>query len=69
MMHGMHSSDAAILGHVFCSFLALILHQALDEKPGRKRKLFEIDAGKLAEKWICDFSSTHSTSARSGGAM
>ena len=27
-----HSSDAAIRGHVFCSFLALILHQALDEK-------------------------------------
>jgi len=27
-----HSSDAAIRSHVFCSFLALILHQALDEK-------------------------------------
>ena len=27
-----HSSDAAIRGHVFCSFLALIMHQALDEK-------------------------------------
>jgi hypothetical protein len=27
-----HSSDATIRGHVFCSFLALILHQALDEK-------------------------------------
>uniref|UniRef100_UPI0038CFB176 hypothetical protein n=1 Tax=Acidibrevibacterium fodinaquatile TaxID=1969806 RepID=UPI0038CFB176 len=27
-----HSSDAAIRGQVFCSFLALILHQALDER-------------------------------------
>ena len=26
-----HSSDAAIRGHVFCSFLALILRQELDE--------------------------------------
>ena len=27
-----HSSDAAIRGHVFCSFLALILHQELDAR-------------------------------------
>jgi len=27
-----HSSDAAIRGHVFCSFLALILRQELDER-------------------------------------
>jgi hypothetical protein len=26
-----HSSDAAIRGHVFCSFLALILRKELDE--------------------------------------
>ena len=38
MMHGMHSSDAAIRGHVFCSFLALNLHQALDEKLRRAGK-------------------------------
>ena len=27
-----HSSDAAIRGHVFCSFLALILRKELDER-------------------------------------
>ena len=27
-----HSSDAAIRGHVFCSFLALVLHKELDER-------------------------------------
>ncbi|BAJ82916.1 putative transposase for insertion sequence element (plasmid) [Acidiphilium multivorum AIU301] len=36
-----HSSDAAIRGHVFCSFLALILHQALDEKLRRAGKRVE----------------------------
>ena len=36
-----HSSDAAIRGHVFCSFLALILHQALDEKLRRTGKRVE----------------------------
>jgi len=30
-----HSSDAAIRGHVFCSFLALILRQELDERCGK----------------------------------
>ena len=29
-----HSSDAAIRGHVFCSFLALILRKELDERCG-----------------------------------
>ena len=38
-----HSSDAAIRGHVFCSFLALILHQALDEKLRRAGKRVEWD--------------------------
>ena len=27
-----HSSDAAIRGHVFCSFLALVLQKELDER-------------------------------------
>jgi hypothetical protein len=27
-----HSSDAAIRGHVFCSFLALVLRKELDER-------------------------------------
>lgn len=36
-----HSSDAAIRGHVFCSFLALIMHQALDEKLRRAGKRVE----------------------------
>ena len=36
-----HSSDAAIRGHVFCSFLALILHQAIDEKLRRAGKRVE----------------------------
>ena len=36
-----HSSDAAIRGHVFCSFLALILHQALDKKLRRAGKRVE----------------------------
>ena len=27
-----HSSDAAIRGHVFCSFLALVLHKELDDR-------------------------------------
>jgi transposase len=36
-----HSSDAAICGHVFCSFLALILHQALDKKLRRAGKRVE----------------------------
>ena len=39
-----HSSDAAIRGHVFCSFLALIVHQAIDEKLRH--------AGKRVE-WAC----------------
>ena len=30
-----HSSDAAIRGHVFCSFLALILRKELDERCGK----------------------------------
>ena len=36
-----HSEDAAIRGHVFCSFLALILHQAIDEKLHRAGKRVE----------------------------
>jgi transposase len=54
-----HSPDATIRGHVFCSFLALILHQALDEKLRRAglapewadilRDLDRLEQGEIAQ--------------------